>query len=84
MKLLQSTHYFGTYHVTSNLTGSFSHIFFFEMKIRVCLKFEVLFFTLQKCRKHHFPRRKSGHPKGAEKRTDKCICLQDFPLKMPF
>jgi hypothetical protein len=32
--------------------------FFFELKIRVLLRFEVLFFTLRKSRKIYFPRRK--------------------------
>jgi hypothetical protein len=39
-------------------THLYSH--FFEMKIKVRLKFEVLFFSLRMSRKHYFPRRTNG------------------------
>jgi hypothetical protein len=38
-------------------THNFSR--FSELKIRVRLKLDILFFTLRKCRKHDFPRRTS-------------------------
>jgi hypothetical protein len=43
---------------------------FSEVKIRVRLKFEVLFFNLRKSQKHHFPRRTSDLVKGTVNFTD--------------
>jgi hypothetical protein len=52
------------YRVTSNLRRNhFSQLS--ELKIMVRLEFEVLFFTLQKFRKHNFPQRTSDLAKTA-------------------
>jgi hypothetical protein len=46
------------------------------MKIRVCLKFEVLFFSLLKSQKYQFLQRTRGLAEIVLK-TVKCICLKN-------
>jgi hypothetical protein len=54
---------------------------FFELKIRMRLIFQVLFFTIRKPRKHNFPRQTSGRAKRVViLRTGYCIYLQTFFL----
>jgi hypothetical protein len=36
---------------------------FFELKVKMLLKFEILFFIILRCRKHHVPQRTSSFPK---------------------
>jgi hypothetical protein len=65
-------------------THLFSH--FFQLKIRLRLKCEVLFFTLRKPRKHHFPRRTSSAAARIVNFTDSGMYMlaQFFFLKSTF
>jgi len=52
--------YIHTYCITSNLRCPLFFHIFSSLKIRACLKYEVLCFAVRKSHKHHFPQGTNG------------------------
>ena len=82
---VQVTVYRDKLRITSNFRRAFfSH--FFELKIRVCLKFEEIFCTLLQSRKHRFPRTTIRLAKRVAKFTGSEMYLlkNSIFMKIPF